>query len=218
MQSKIAVIHSVEELSRHISARLNGTDAVVVGVCGMAGSGKTTLCNKMIDTLPLNAVRLDCDQFSSRSYAQRQTLIEDATKSGIPQQIEFAENPKHWYCFKDIIAALHDLKTNRIHIHDRAWNRQTGELTGRYRIALAGDGPSVILCDCIYLLHPPIRAELDIAIMVETPEELVTERGLQRSKGDVSRAAYMERLRQRYTVPYFQALRDQVDIAYQTHV
>ncbi|KJF66928.1 hypothetical protein RS75_14950 [Rhizobium nepotum 39/7] len=74
----------------------------------------------------------------------------------------------------------------------------------------------MILCDSIYLLHHPIRAELDLAILADSPEEVITERGLKRSNGDTTRAAYVERLRRSYSVPYFAALRHQADLVYRT--
>ncbi len=168
----------------------------------------------MVGMLRSNVVRLDCDQFSSHSYMERQGRIAKATSSGNPEWIEREENPKNWYAFDDIISALRDLKSKRTHTYDRAWNRQTGELDERYEVALDGDGPSIILCDCIYLLHPPIRAALDVAILVETDAEIVTERGRLRSKGDTGRASYMESLRQKYSVPYFETFGRHANIRY----
>ena len=212
----ISTIQTVDEVISRVAASLKGTEVFVIGICGMAGSGKTTICNKILETCPFNAVRLDCDQFSSHSYAERKELIEDAVAAGVRQRIEFEENPKNWYSYQDIISALHSLKSNRIHTFDRAWNKQTGELDAHYQLALPGNGPSMILCDSIYLLHHPIRSELDLVILVDTPEEVITERGLQRSKGDTTRAAYMERLRRLYSVPYFAALRHHADLVYKT--
>ncbi|ATN33538.1 hypothetical protein ACO34A_06920 [Rhizobium sp. ACO-34A] len=181
----------------------------------MAGSGKTTLCGQIIAASSVNAVRLDCDRFSTHSHTERQALIAEARRSGIAEHMAFIENPMNWYSFDHILAALDDLKNKRIHTHDRAWNRETGELDGRYQVRIAEDGPALILCDCIYLLHPAVRTALDLVVLVETPAEIVAERGLQRSKGDAARAAVMESLRRTYSVPYFETFGSRADIVYQ---
>ena len=214
MKSSTNVIHSINELCAHIDAKLHGNDLLVVGVCGMAGSGKSTLCKQMVQDAHFDAVRLDCDQFSSHSLSERRALIAEATRSGDHQQIEFIENPLNWYAYADIISALSDLRSNRAHTYNRAWNRETGELNGLYHLRAPIDRPAVVLCDCIYLLHPVIRNEMDLVILVETAEDIVTERGLKRSKGDVSRATYMETLRRKYSVPYFATFGAEADIIY----
>ncbi|MBC2860046.1 hypothetical protein [Stappia sp. 28M-7] len=214
MKTSINAVHSPADLCAHIAARLHDKDLLVVGVCGMAGSGKSTLCDQIAEIASFDAVRLDCDQFSSHSLAERQTLIEEATKSGNPQQIEAIENPLNWYAFGDILSALDDLKSNRIHTYNRAWNRQTGELNGQYCLTVPTGRPAVVLCDCIYLLHPAVRNELDLMVLVEAPEDILVERGRRRSRGDLSRANHMESLRRKYSVPYFKTFGGTADIVY----
>ncbi|MBN9668916.1 hypothetical protein [Roseibium aggregatum] len=214
MQANTAAVRSAEELVRHLEAKVCGTEVLVVGVCGVAGAGKTTLCHQLVEACSFDAVRLDCDRFSSLSHAERQARIREAKAEGNRDRIELTENPRNWYSFTDIIAAIRDLRSCRVHTSHRAWNKKTGELDDTYQVTLAEAGPSMLFCDCIYLLHPAIRTELDVAVLVDTPGSLVAERGLLRSKGNSALAAYGETLRRKYSVPYFKTFGGHADLIY----
>lgn len=198
------IIQSLEELLGLLEDRMQqAEDVLVLGVCGLGGAGKTTLCRQIIARCRHPAVHLDCDRFSRHSFRQRRMLIAEALASGLPERVAMEENPCNWYAFDAIGAALRDLRSSRQHTCTRAWNKRTGELDDEYHIVLPPDVPSVILCDCIYLLHDPMPAALDVALLVDTPLAMITERGRARSKGDDARAADMERLMRTYAIPYF---------------
>lgn len=202
-RSSPPVLRSVTEAAAFLHARLHGTDLLVAGICGPAGAGKTSLCAALAEAAPFPLVRLDCDAFSRHGHADRQAHIAEAVASGEAARIREAEDPCNWYAFGAIGRALRDLRGTGHHTNPRTWNRRTGELDASYRIALPGARPAVVLCDGIYLLHAPVRAALDVALMVEAPAELRAARGQVRSKDDATRAALMQRLAETYEQPYF---------------
>ena len=116
-----------------------------------------------------------------------------------------------WYAWEAIETALHGIRTRGSFTYPHGWNRKTGELDEAYSITLPASEPAVLLCDCIYLLHQPVRTWLDAVILVDTPLSVTLERGQTRSK-DPARAEYMEHLARAYTVPYFDKHRAAADL------
>jgi uridine kinase len=185
-------------------AKTAGTDGVtLVGVCGHAGAGKTTLCNRITEILPDFAVRLDCDRFSAFSHPERGRRIERALASGDPVLAEAEENPRNWYDWEAISLALQSLQETRTFEWDRAWNGENGLLDARYRISLPASGPALVLCDCIYLLHDPVRRWFDLTLLVQASAASVDERRRRRA-GD--RADLAKARRDRFERPYFEQL------------
>jgi uridine kinase len=172
----------------------------IIGVCGYPGAGKTTLCKALTAAPGNRIVHFDCDRFSRLSFTERETHIAEALITDTPD--DAAENPLNWYAWEAIEAALHGIRIKGRFTYPHGWNRKTGELDEDYSITLPENEPALLLCDCIYLLHPPVRDWLDAVILVDTPLNVTLARGQARSK-DPARAAYMERLTRTYTVPYF---------------
>lgn len=178
-------------------------------------SGQVNLLQRFHWFVP--TARLTCDLFSTHSYRHRQELIASAY-SGCQTEIDAAENPRDWYDYDAIAFAISDLKQARAHRYERAWNSETGELDGVYNILLPEQGPGIILCDGIYLLHWPIRQALDITIRIDAPTDVLDQRGLVRSKGDVERAKKHSDVRERFATPYFEQHGFLADIAFDTEI
>lgn len=195
----MTTVEFVRVLERYVTR--NGT--IVVGVCGHAGAGKSTLCRKFIDLASVPTIRLNCDLFSAHGYHERQDLIATARASGDQAKIDAIENPRDWYAYDAIAAAISDLRQTGSHSYRRAWNNETGELDGSYDLTLPDQRPAIILCDSIYLLHPPIRQAMDITLRVDAAANVLDQRGLVRSKGDAERAQHHKAMRERFAAPYF---------------
>lgn len=172
----------------------------IIGVCGYPGAGKTTLCKALTADPDDRIFHFDCDRFSKLSFSERETHIAEALITDTPD--DAAENPLNWYAWEAIEAALHGIRTKGHFTYPHGWNRNTGELDEDYSITLFANERAVLLCDCIYLLHQPVRTWLDAVILVDTPLSVTLARGQARSK-DPARAAYMEHLTRTYAVPYF---------------
>lgn len=206
-------VELVRILERYVAR--NGT--LAIGVCGHAGAGKSTFCNDFIGSANVPTARLTCDLFSTHSYRHRQELIASACSSGCQTEIDAAENPRDWYDYNAIAFAISDLKQARAHRFERAWNSETGDLDGVCNISLPEQRPGIILCDGIYLLHPPIRQALDITIRIDAPIDVLDQRGLVRSKGDVERAKKHSDMRERFAAPYFAQYGFLADIGFDTN-
>lgn len=210
-----ATIRTIDELRQRLESEAANKSVIIAGICGLAGAGKTTLYRQLTAISGFNIVHLSCNRFSSHSHADRQASIESAYASGITEHIAFAENPQNWYAHDDIVTAIHGLRANGYYSYNRAWNGKTGDLDGHYNIALSENTPSIVLCDGIYLLHKPVRTALDLTILVDAPVEVTVQRGHKRSNGNTDHFMSMERLRQTYTMPYFEALSGHADILFQ---
>lgn len=190
-------------------AETAGQDGVtLVGVCGFAGAGKTTLCNRIAAALPDVAFRLDCDRFSAFSHPERTRRIDAARASGDPARAEEEENPRNWYDWAAIAMALQSLRAVRAFESDRAWNSENGLLNGRYALSLPPAGPAVVLCDGIFLLHDPVPGWLDLTLLVQANAHMIDERRRRRAGDKADRA---KERRDRFERPYFRTHASRAD-------
>ncbi|MCY0092521.1 hypothetical protein [Hoeflea ulvae] len=211
MQRAQGRISTVDALRAWIEAKSAPGRAAIIGVCGYPGAGKTTLCRTLTAASANRVFHFEGDRFSSLSLCEREAQIAGALHAGLPA--DAAENPLDWYDWEAIKAALSGIRSRGRFTFPHGWNRTTGELDEPYGITLPAHGPAVLLCDCIYLLHQPVRKWLDALILVDTPLEVTLERGRARSK-DPARAAYMERLTRIHAVPYFTAHQAAADMIF----
>lgn len=208
IQGRIA---GLDDLAAWVRSKAGAERLLIIGVCGYPGAGKTTLCKSLSAGHPNHVFHFECDRFSRHSFLEREHRIARALRSGGQSNPE--ENPLAWYAWKDIEAALAGLRAKGSFVYPHGWNRKTGELDETYAISVPVNRPAVVLCDCIYLLHPPVRGWLDAVVLVDTPLDLTLDRGRARAN-DAGRAAYMERLTRTYTVPYFAAHRAMANVLF----
>lgn len=165
------------------------------------------------EAYPQQTCHFDCDQFSKYSHAERLIRIKNAMAAGDPARIESEENPRHWYGWDDINLALTELRNKGGFSYNQGWNKETGERDKNYSISTPTEGPSLVLCDGIYLLHPPVRHLLDVTLYVDVPFSVTIDRG-QRRMRDSERTSYMEKLHRTYSLPYFAEHASETDWIY----
>jgi uridine kinase len=210
------ILDNPEVLARAVQDALAENAVLLLGVCGLPGAGKTTLCKEMLQTFPGAVFHFICDRFSKYAYVERERRIAAAIASGCPMDIEAEENPCRWYDWDGIGVALRDLREKRMFVYPFGWNRQSGERDEPYEGRIAGSGPALVLCDGIYLLHSPVRSWFDRVLLVDASLDQTLERGRNRgqSQGEPGRAARMERLTLTYAVPYFAEHAQRADWVY----
>ncbi|WP_153771089.1 AAA family ATPase [Labrenzia sp. CE80] len=188
----------------------SGKDVVVVGVCGMAGAGKSTFCEALAEKRPRRVFRFNCDLFSALSLSERTSRIEAARRSGDPVRLLNEEDPLNWYAWDEIHKAIEALRHRREFSFNQAWNRETGQLDARYDLFLPGDGQAIVLCDCIFLLHHPVRTWFDHILLIEASAEIIASRRARRSS-DAQVERHAQERQKKFEMPYFKVNREFAD-------
>ena len=194
--------HPDGEVLNRIAASYDPEGVIVVGVCGMAGAGKTTLCSTLALQHPGRVFGLNCDLFSAHSLSERRHRIETTRNSGNEKCLYDEENPQSWYDWDRIHEAIQDLRQHRRFSFEQAWNPRTGQLDAHYGIELPSTGQMFVLCDCIYLLHDPAYGWFDHMLILESSDQIIAARRKSRCK--TTQAEQDARQRQdRFERPYF---------------
>jgi len=203
-------LSTIADLTARLLPMARPDDVVLVAVSGFAGAGKTTLCRSLQAARPNLVSHFVCDRFSRHSFHEReQRIAEQASRARGGEE----ENPRTWYDWQAIERALGALRGDRSFAFERAWNTASGELDARYKLDLRSDGPAIVLCDGIFLLHDAVRHWFDATILVDCPEPVRRARGRRRSN-DPARLAYMNELERRFAEPYFRENAAHAQIVY----
>ena len=164
-------------------------DKILVGVCGRAGSGKSTLTEKI--SFELNERKTENIIYSgdwrfNLDSASRKIWLREKWKVGIDAYL-YAINQFSWWDFHQIYNDLAELlKGNEIEIHD-AYNRATGKKD--LHAKTSGIGSGVILFENCILGGVESLPSLDVIVLINTPDIVCFERIL---KKDVSRRSLQE--------------------------
>ena len=192
-------------LANSMKALANNSPFFFVGIAGLGGSGKTTLCKQLAEILGGQAMHCACDVFSRYSLRERREKIDAAIANSDNDGVETEENPKNWYNWNSINEALHGLKNKKSYTYPHGWNSETGEIDREVILNLPDHDNPIVLVDCIYLLHLPVRNWFDLSILVDTPLETTIARARVRAKNsaDSDYFEYRQNLVKKYDVPYF---------------
>ena len=203
----------MEELYTRISNLLTNKSRPLVYICGLGGSGKTTLAKEIAEKLDTDSVAVHSDWWAKYSTTERKKRIGDALASNDPERIEQEENPQNWYdVWESIRSDLLTLQETGSLIINTAWNQQTGEKDFTVELSVPEHG--VILFDGIYLLHPEIADIADLIVFLDVHPEECQKRSEQRDahRSEPEYLAYKAALMQKYDIPYFEKYRERADI------
>ena len=208
--------NSIQPLAQKIKALADQKPDLLVGISGLGGSGKTTLCRDLIKILGNQAERFNCDLFSQYGLKERNKRIETARQSKTDETLEAEENPKNWYDWHQIGAALKALKVSPSYVYDNGWNNETGEIDQKIILTRPDHAHSIMLVDCIYLLHSPVRNWFDLTIHVQCPFDVITKRGRVRAVNSGNPDFFEGRhlLIEKYDLPYFRTHAPNADWLY----
>jgi uridine kinase len=193
---------------------------LVIGVSGLGGSGKTTLCRHLSKCFSKRSFHFECDLFAKYGTLERRARIDKALKSGNPKLIEQEENPRNWYGWDDIEQTLSDLKERGSSVFDQGWDQKTGEKDKQAVFELPESDHVILFVDCIYLLHDPVRHWFDLSVLIDTSLEITFARGKQRDKhrSNSSYLKYKQSLTHKYDIPYFEQHKEQADWIYRLNI
>lgn len=212
MQNTQNSFDTLQDLKTFLRRAVPSNGDLLVGVCGYAGAGKTTLCRALSDCLPDKVTHFSCDRFSRYSFKEREKRIEAEVGS---EDKSYEENPLHWYDWNAISEALTSLRTARQFTYKNAWNPSSGELDATYSLKLPENQSALVLCDGIFLLHSSVKEWFDITLCVDCAQTLRQSRAKARTKS-LSRLSYMASLERTYVEPYFRDFSQRAEIVLPT--
>ncbi|MFA5925891.1 MAG: AAA family ATPase [Parcubacteria group bacterium] len=176
----------------------------IIFICGLGGTGKSTLADKLNKILPIDCEIVRLDWYLKHSTGDRKNRIKKALESGGSNLVKKEENPFNWNDFEKLKDdLLHFQQESELDIKS-AWNQKTGEKDTDIQIKFKTPN-GLIICEGIYLLHPEIASIADFIILLRTTEEQAVRRMEQRDAHRSSKEylAYKSKLQKEYDVPYF---------------
>ena len=210
------MISEIEKLASGIKDFSDQNSILIVGVSGLGGAGKSTLCHDLVESFPDQAIHFECDLFAQYGTLERRQRISEALDSGDEDRIESEENPQNWYDWQRIEQALISLKETGRYNFTGGFNQKSGEKDKAAELELKQSEHAIIFVDCIYLLHLPVRDLIDCAIYIDAPLEESFQRSYDRDKhrSDHDYLVYKQNVTKKYCVPYFDKYRQYADIIF----
>ena len=203
---------AVEAISSEIVKLLKLGRISTLGVCGLGGTGKSSVCREVAKRNPQTIV-FEIDWFCEHSSADRRLLVKKALAENDQSALAHWEDPSAWYDWNLLLKNLKELrKTGKLHLKN-AWRQSTGEKDLQIDLQLP-KGHCVILVDGIYLLHPLIRKELDRVILLTISNQLSIERSALRDqhRSDAEYLHWKAKLLESFDSPYFERYGGNVDL------
>ncbi len=203
----------IVDLAAHIRSTKRDERSVIF-LCGLAGTGKTTVANALVNQhLPGCVVQLDW--YLKWPTIVRRRRIAAALASGDAEHLEAEENPVNWYDWERFIADVDTLRSSGSAVVEDAWDQHTGEKS--LRIELSVTDRQFVVYEGIYLLHPEVRRHADCTVLLTVDDELARRRADNRDahRSDAEYLAYKQLLVNKYDVPYMERWSSAADVAVQ---
>ncbi len=172
------------ELLLHKLAEKRGSGkALLIGICGRAGSGKTTLSGRIAALLAeegIASVAYSGDWRFIRDSCSRKRWLEEKWRSGIDAYM-YAINQYTWWDFAQIQVDLERIARGDELVICDGYNRQSGAMD--LRITIPADAARVILYENSILGGVELVNLCDQVILVNTPDALCFTRLLSKDEG-----------------------------------
>lgn len=194
--------------------------SAIIGVCGLPGSGKTTLSQHLATCFD-NATVVNSDNFCVLPTKVRKSFLSQALEAGDEARLRYLACPTHpsdnpyanpisWYDWQALAECLEKLKKGQSVTRPNAWNQQTGECD---KTTLYQPFTSICIVDTIYLFEPALSGLIDYKVMIELEPELATSRERQRDahRSDFQYLTYKKIVTEFYCQPYLEKYRKDMD-------
>ncbi len=195
----------------------------VIGVCGLPGSGKSTLVNRLSDIFGERALAINLDDFCIAETPVRKAVLHDALETGDRARLRYLAkpndpkdnpyaNPVTWYDWHAAAETLQKLKQGQAVNRKGAWNQKTGLCDKDMAYESPKAAHPLFLVDCVYLFEAPLRQEIDTFILIEETPEVSHHRETSRDahRNDPIYAEYKKYVTELYCVPYLAARRQEM--------
>jgi hypothetical protein len=110
----------------------------VLGVCGLGGTGKTTICERVYALSNGSSSIFEIDWYLTHTRKVRRELVLESLSD--PPKSAFWQNSTNWYDWSSLIADLIQLKETGSLSRQALWRQATGEkdLTINIEIGMPG--------------------------------------------------------------------------------
>jgi len=152
---------------------------MLIGICGRAGAGKTTLANKLKEELD-NVIVYSGDWRFKQNSEERKKLFEEKWKAGIDAYMHTI-NQYTWWDFQQIGKDLDTLSRGEELWIINAYNRKTG--SRGLSINFYEKDKSIILYENCILGGVDILEKLDLIIFVNTSDDVCFSRIMKKDLG-----------------------------------
>jgi uridine kinase len=196
---------TLEKVAQIVRAKKEPGKPLIVFVCGMGGSGKTTFCKNLKRILGENCIGFHTDWYATYPTEERKARIKAALESKDQTRIEREENPKNWYSWTKLKEDLTSLKASGHLEIQNAWNQATGNKDLAIDLSAKDPSEMIILCDGIYLFHPSIIGSSDFVISLHVSQDELNRRASARDSHRSSQEYldYKASLIEKYDIQYY---------------
>ena len=149
---------------------------LLVGICGRAGAGKTTLANNIVNELQdqdVTTIMYSGDWRFILDSFERRKMLNEKWKAGIDAYM-YIINQLNWWDFNEIESDLDTITSNNPLSITNAYDRKTG--IKDKSIAIPKTKSSIVLYENCILGGVSILEKLDIIILLNTPDRICFER------------------------------------------
>jgi len=199
MSSFEVACHSLYEIANERRLEHHRT---VVGVCGLGGSGKSTICRQVAESASFPCTVFELDWYLTHSSQDRRDAILRSL-AGVEANLDFWRDPTNWYDWELFGADLKQIRSTGHLKRSGLWRQSTGAKDLEIIIELPTSG--VVLCEGIYLAHPAVRPFFDEVVFLEAPSHAALERSARRDshRNPEAYQAFKASVTISFDLPYF---------------
>ncbi len=196
----------------------------VIGVCGLPGSGKSTLVARLSKAFPSRSLSINLDDFCIAPTPVRKWYLSAALEKEDRDALRALAQPEDsklnpyadpltWYDWQQASLTLRRLKEGKAVVRENAWDQTTGLCNKTVQYSPPSGKNPIYIVDCVYLFENVLRPEIDVHVEIDmtAEESFRREKARDSHRNSESYAAYKKMVTDIYCVPYLKKYRDKMD-------